>query len=332
MKKKISLIFILLLVLVGCKKEDPNKTLVAFVSDGETTSQNSGSAEIVKGMSRLSESVDAYSIVSNPNKYSTHLQNLAKDYGLIITKGFMLNELVANLSYTNPEVQYLGIDTVIDSENSNVTSVNFKVNESAFLVGYIAALSTSTNQVGYVGLEPSLISDLYEYGFKAGVSHGAKELGKNIKIVTTRLDTVSDFEKGREAGKALYDSGIDIIYQTNGLTGMGVIQAAVDKNKLVIGNDIDQSYLAPNNVLISSIKEYASVTEAFINDYRIRPSELGGKRDLGLSQGAVGISPLGETSIINRDIYNKALRKRDEIISNKTFIPIDKESYEEFIK
>ncbi len=58
--------------------------------------------------------------------------------------------------------------------------------------------------------------------------------------------------------KAMYEEGVDIIYQVAGGTGVGVIQAAKETGHYAIGVDGDQDGLAPGNVLTSMVKRTTS--------------------------------------------------------------------------
>ncbi|MDP4340010.1 BMP family ABC transporter substrate-binding protein, partial [Escherichia coli] len=74
------------------------------------------------------------------------------------------------------------IDDVIDGLD-NVVSATFKDNEASYLAGVAAAYTTETNVVGFIGGVKGEVIDRFDAGFKAGVDAGAKELGKEIKVL-----------------------------------------------------------------------------------------------------------------------------------------------------
>lgn len=53
----------------------------------------------------------------------------------------------------------------------------------------------------------------------------------------------------------MYTSGVDIIFHAAGNVGTGVIESAKENDKFVFGVDRDQSYLAPEYVIASTIKK-----------------------------------------------------------------------------
>src|SRR5262249_52014304 len=96
---------------------------------------------------------------------------------------------------------------------------------------------------------------------------------------------------GKRAGLDLYNQGIDIVYHAAGADGLGVIQAAKEQNKLVIGVDTDQSHLAPENVLTSMVKhvDYAVYTASkAVAEKKFQA----GDTVLGLSNKGVGLAPV----------------------------------------
>ncbi len=56
------------------------------------------------------------------------------------------------------------------------------------------------------------------------------------------------------AGKKMYSDGCDIVFACAGNAGHGVIEAAPDADKMILGVDTDQYDLAPENMLTSVMK------------------------------------------------------------------------------
>ncbi len=129
----------------------------------------------------------------------------------------------------------------------NVLSATFKDNEASYLAGIAAAYTTETNVVGFIGGVKGEVIDRFDAGFKAGVDAGAKELGKEIKVLNQYAGDFSAPDKGRSIAKGMYAQNADIIFHASGGTGNGVFQEAKslnesgDKKVWVIGVDRDQS-------------------------------------------------------------------------------------------
>lgn len=325
--------FVFIILLQGCKKaQNKNTYNVAIITDTEYLSSDYKSLNIEKGVKSLGNKVSVeIDGTSDKSKYLNYIDSYVNDeYNLIITAGFLQNSAIENLASKNPKTSFLAIDSIIDSDLKNLTSINFKTNESSFLAGYISGLVTKTNKIGYIGLKSGLITDLNEYGFKAGLLTSAKELKKEIAIKVEYIEDLSDYNKGKEVAKNLYNSGIDIIYQTTGYSGVGSIEAAKELNKLIIGYDVDQSYLAPKNVLTSTIKNYDIISENIVLKYLSKDKIDGQQLNLGIDSEAVGITKFNENSIYGNEIYTKAMLIKEKIKNKEISVPYDKESFEKF--
>ena len=93
--------------------------------------------------------------------------------------------------------------------------------------------------------------------------------------------------KGGELARSQFDRGADIVYAAAGATGLGVLQAAADANKLAIGVDANQNGLHPGKVLTSMLKHVDVATYNVFKeeqDGAFKP----GVQVLGLAEGGVG--------------------------------------------
>ncbi|WP_309227312.1 BMP family ABC transporter substrate-binding protein [Zooshikella harenae] len=78
------------------------------------------------------------------------LVKLAKrGYQPIVAVGFSMKPHVEKVAKDFPDIQFTIIDAKIDLPN--VQSILFKEQEGSFLVGALAALTTKTNKIGFVG-------------------------------------------------------------------------------------------------------------------------------------------------------------------------------------
>lgn len=334
-RKIIILIFsvFFVFILVGCKDKSQDKKKIAYISYNDERRENNVSNIIMNVIEQYKENYEiSYSNVNSDENLLKRLDSYANDkYNLIITSSFKTITEVENISDQNKDSKFVVLDSVVDPVKDNVKSIMFNTNESSFLVGYIAGLHTQTNAVGYVGFESGLVSDKYEYGFKAGVLQAAKEKNVEISIFTKQVDTFKDFEEGRKIADEIYNNGADIIYQTVGATGLGVIDSAKRNGKWVIGYDIDQSYLAPKNVLVSSVKKFDFVTNDILSNFGSNKLKFGEKLYLGLKDNAVDISEYNkEKSIYSEENHLKVLEIKEKIISGQLNIPFDRDSYEDF--
>ncbi len=101
------------------------------------------------------------------------------------------------------------------------------------MVGVIAAKTSKTGKVGFVGgMDIPLISK-FECGYAQGVKYasgGKDEVFANMTGTTPAA--WNDPVKGGELAKSQIDRGADIVYAAAGATGQGVLKAAADAGKL----------------------------------------------------------------------------------------------------
>ena len=126
----------------------------------------------------------------------------------------------------------------------------------------VAALSSEANKIGVIGGgEGSEITRGHE-GFKAG----ARSINADIEIQEVYTGDWNDTTGAYEADVSMYDSGVDVIWHSGDGIGLGVVQAAVEKDQYVLGNVEDQHDLGPNNVLSGLQYEWGNVLETIFDD------------------------------------------------------------------
>ena len=102
-------------------------------------------------------------------------------------------------------------------DQKNVASVTFADNEAAYLAGVVAAKTTKTKQVGFVGGMESEVTSRFAAGFKAGV----ELVDPSIKVQVDYAGSFGDAAKGgKTIAAAQYAAGADVIYQAAGGTGV----------------------------------------------------------------------------------------------------------------
>ena len=244
--------------------------------------------------------------------------------------GYTTAPSVIEAAKENPDVRFVIVDYVDENMPDNVTCVKFRAQEPSFLVGYVAGMTTESDSVGFVGgMEIDVIKE-FMYGYKAGVATAAKERGKDIEVKTCFADGFFEPEQGKELAKGLYDDGCDIVYHAAGKTGSGVIEAAKERGKYVIGVDKDQSFMAPENVLTSALKLVNIAVKEVSEDIMAGNLEGINIVNMGLSEEAVGISE--NHSLYDQKVYDKVKEFEYQILSGELDPPANEEEYNAFVK
>lgn len=276
-KKSFSALLVGAMILTGCSKPAEEKKTETKVEEKKAESGTKvikyGMITDVGGVNDQSFNQSAYEglkelekdgiakisyIESQQNSdYKTNLEtSLDAGNDLIACIGFALSKDMLEAAKANPDQKYVIIDfSYGDDTPKNVVGTVFADNENSFLAGYLAASLSTANKIGFVGGEDSILIKRFEAGFRAGVELAAKDNNKKVEIISQYANSFTDATKGKAIANSMYTSGVDIIFHAAGNVGVGVIESAKENKKFVFGVDRDQSYLAPEYVVASTIKK-----------------------------------------------------------------------------
>ncbi len=217
-------------------------------------------------------------------------QLAAGDAALIFGVGFLFTDDIRKLAEEFPNKKFACVDYTVnpgDSLPPNLTALKFKEEEGSFLVGALAALTSKTGKVGFVGGMQIPLIKKFEAGYVAGVHAVRPRTEVLIKYAGTTGEAFKDPAKGTELALAEYNAGADVIFHASGSTGRGVFQAAVKMDKLAIGVDSDQYDEAPGHVLTSMVKGVDVSVFDTIKDLKAGAWK-GGVQTFGLAEHGVG--------------------------------------------
>ncbi len=255
-------------------------------------------------------------------EYETYLAQFANAmrYDLIICIGFDQADALTKISRRFPGQKFSIIDMVV--KNPNVASYVYKEKERGFMVGYAAALMTTRSQdpcinaqtvVGVIGGMKIPLIDANIAGFIAG----ARYADKDVTALHAYVGNWADPGKGKELTISMHEQGADVIWGAAGRSGLGIINAAKEKNFYAIGADSDQGYLAPENVLTNGLKRVDNTVMIAVKavvDGRFE----GNIYSLGLKEDALGYSK----NLLPEDIIHKLEAVKKKIIAGEISIPV----------
>ncbi|WP_430791476.1 BMP family ABC transporter substrate-binding protein [Virgibacillus flavescens] len=184
--------------------------------------------------------------IKNYQQVSDAVQELVDNgVNLIFGHSNSYGKFFVNLSESYPNVQFVYFNGGYHAEN--VTSLNFNSHAMGFFGGMVAGKMTETNQVGVVAA--------YEWqpeieGFYEGVKYQNPE-------ATVHIDYVKDWTDKETALKMyerMKDTGVDVFYPTGDSYSIEVIEQAKKDGLYAIGYVRDQSYIAEETVLTSTVQ------------------------------------------------------------------------------
>ena len=189
-------------------------------------------------------------------------ESTSPEYDLVNCIGFDHVSGLEENADAYPDRNFAIFDSVVDEDN--VASYVFKEHQGSFLTGYLAAGLTSreiaaaggetrtdATTVGFVGgIETDLIKK-FEAGFVAGTEYHDAD----VDVLTEYVGGFGDIEGGKAAAGRMYSQGADVVYHAAGGTGLGVFQAAQERERFALGVDADQSRSNPrySDVIVASM-------------------------------------------------------------------------------
>ncbi len=261
--------------------------------------------------------------------YAANLDTLLEaNNDLIWGIGFKMADAILKAAKQNPKQKYAIIDFSFgDKTPANVVGVMFKAEEGAFLAGYIAAKSSKTNSIGFIGGMSVPIIHAFQYGFKAG----AKFANSKINVLEQYSESFTDAAKGKAIANSMMGKNADVVFHAAGAVGDGVIEAVKEKSKMAVGVDRDQNYLAPKNVITSSMKRVDNAIFNVVADLKKGNFKGGSTINYGLKDGAVDIAPT-TSKMIPAALLKEVEELKKKIADGKITPPADEKSYNNFIK
>ena len=340
LKKIVSLSTAFLLsasILTGCGSNNNNKNVaksdisVGIVLGAGSINDQSFNQSTWEGLEKAKEDFGVEIKYLESKQESDYIQNIEtlidEDTDLIIGVGYQLKDSIAESAKNYPEQKFAMLDETYDTIPENVVPVVFKEEESAYLVGAIAAKMSQTNKVGFIGGLPAPSVVRYQYGYKYGVIN----TNKDTQLLEQYVNSFTDQAKGKSIAKQMQSSGADVILSAAGDSGTGAIEAAKEANKYAIGVDRDQSDLAPDNVLASAVKKLNVASYGLTKDLVEDNFKGGVEKVYGLKEDGVGIAESAK-KLIPQDVMDYVNKQAEKIKNGEIKIPRSEEEYNKLVK
>ncbi|MDD7306266.1 MAG: BMP family ABC transporter substrate-binding protein [Peptoniphilaceae bacterium] len=262
--------------------------------------------------------------------YQPNLESaLDSQSDVIFTVGYALFDATDKAAKENPDQKYAIIDNDNVNGEKNLVGIGFADHENSFLVGYIAGMTSQTNNVGFVGGSKSAVIDRFEFGYRAGVQAAAREKGKEIEVQVQYANSYADQAAGKNIANKMYQAGADVIFQAAGGTGIGVIESAKENNKYVIGVDRDQKEEAPDNMLVSTIKGVGLAVQKICDDLAADKFPGGETVRFGLKDGDACTIAYADNDLVKKEVKDKVEELKKDIIDGKTKVPQNEKEFKE---
>jgi basic membrane protein A len=224
--------------------------------------------------------------VQRPDFVSTLRDYANRGYDVIISHGFQWGDAMSKVAKQFPKKHF--INTYGFGKAPNLANLHVAHQELFHVMGQLAVKMSKKGNVGAVGgweIPPIRIQvDAFE--------KGVRKAKPNATVNVIWTGTFYDPVKGKEAAKALISQGADIVAHLADASGLGVIEAAREKNVLTMGYFADQRKLAPKHVVSSAVIKtgemlYKSVKAVTEGNFK------SGINMFGLKSGVLEVGPYG---------------------------------------
>ena len=323
-------------LLVGCSsKTESNEDVykIGMISDTGGVNDESFNQSTWEGLQQAQEKYGKdkvqvkYVESSQEADYTPNIETFVEeDLDLIIGVGYKMAGAIEEASKNYPDVQFAIIDHSYEKQPENVTSLIYEDNTAAYLAGLVAAKKTETNKVAFIGGIKSATLDKFEYGFRAGV----KAANPICELTVRYLNSFSDSALAKSVANQMHKDGVDVIYTAAGAAGTGAIEAAKENNKMAIGVDVDQSPLAPDNIISSTMKN-VNVSIVNLVGEILEDNYQGGQVIVNtLASGGVGLSDTTKDHV-SKDILDYVNEQAGKIKSGEIVVPENEKQYNEIV-
>jgi len=243
------------LLAVACTRRDQRQQSgatfrVALLTPGPVSDQ-SWNGGAYQGLLWIRDSLGAQ-ISHVQTKTPAEFEDNFRQYGnqgfsLVFGHGFEFQDAARRVAPEFPRTLY--VTTSGSTSGPNLAGMTFGFADASYLAGMLAASVTKTKKVATLGgtaLPPVVES------FRA-FEQGARAIDSGVRVISSYIGNWDDVSAGKEQALAQIAQGADVIFQNADAAGLGVFQAARERNALVIGSNSNQNSVAPDVTLGSVV-------------------------------------------------------------------------------
>ncbi|MCK6578175.1 MAG: BMP family ABC transporter substrate-binding protein [Anaerolineae bacterium] len=237
---------ILLLGIVSAAAQESTVESVCLVTDVGKINDGTFNQFAYEGMLTAAEEYDLETTFIETAAQTDYAANIdtciSEGFDIVVTVGFLIADATLAAAQENPEVYFIGVDQFVFEGPANYVGIQGREDQSAFLVGALAAMVTESNVIGGVfGIDiPPVVR--FRNGYEQGIQYMASLLGKEVSILGVYIDSFTAPDRGAAAAQQFIGEGVDVLFGGGGPTGSGAIAAAAAEGIYVIGVDKDEYF------------------------------------------------------------------------------------------
>lgn len=186
-------------------------------------------------------------------------QNFTEKPDLVITEGFEFTAASRAWAEANPEIRFFTLEQA-DFGLPNACDVLMVPYGASYLAGVMAANMTATGRIGAIAGAPVAVIDPFVEGFRAGAGAYDPAVNVTVRYVGESFEGFGMPGRAGALTQELRAESVDVILMIAGSSNTGIVDAARESRGVyLIGEDTDQSYLAPTLVAASVVKQIDAI-------------------------------------------------------------------------
>lgn len=196
---------------------------------------------------------------------------------LVLAHGGQNNEACAEVAARFPHVQFVVTQGAVTG--ANLCSYEVLQEESAYLGGVLAALTTRTGVVGHMSgirVRPGLKG-------RAAYVAGVKATNPEVKVLTNFSGNQDDNALSKRIAVAEMAAGADVIFTMLNAGRNGVTEACREQRKRQIGNVIDWVASDPKTFVGSAIADVSMAVFQAVKDAQVGKFPAGTVQKIGIN-------------------------------------------------
>ena len=255
-------------------------------------------------------------IAPKPELLAEALTRLAQgESGLVVAHGGQNNGAAMEVAQRFPEVQF--VVTQGNVKGANLSSYEVLQEQSAWLAGALAALTTRTGVVGHMSgirVVPGLKG-------RAAFVDGVKAVNPQIRVLTNFSGNQHDNALSKRVAAAQIKAGADVIFTMLNAGRQGAIDACREAGVRQIGNVVDWTRRDPDVFIASAIADVSQAVYQAASDYAKGSWKHGVVKQIGLENESAVRLALGQG--VPESVAAKVRQLAAEIVSGQRHVAIE---------
>jgi basic membrane protein A len=219
----------------GDAAADTGDGLSVVLVTSEKAGDGGPTDQMLAGLARAEQELGVTSRHIEATDASTYESTLRNVGGtgpdVVITAFNRLTDAVAAVAPEFPDTRFVHLYADPAAQPlDNLVTVGYDTGGPAYLAGVLAAETTATGKVGFIGGQAGPQVNADYHAFVAG----AKATDPAVTVQGASVGSWSDPVRGQQVAQTLYGAGVDTVLAYAGGSSAGVVKAAQQRGTLVV--------------------------------------------------------------------------------------------------